>query len=299
MNIRQLKIFTTIYEKKSITGAAEALGLAQPAVSLSIHELENEYNTKFFEKEGRSIRTTDAGEKFYPDAARLISLYEEMDQELRDWNKNGRLKIGSSISIGACLMPDLLKSFGHIYPDIDLSVNIASSDRIERKLLENRLDFALIEGTVHSDKITCDTFMEDELVPICSRFNPLADRKDVDPEELKSQKFLMREKDSGTREKTDLGFLKVGFKIDPVIESTSTVALINLVAAGIGVSVLPKRMLDRDLRSHRVCTFSVKGVDLKRSYSIIYMNNKTIAPAMQDFFDLARKYPENHTMAAV
>lgn len=286
MTIKHIRIFVTVYQEESITRAAQQLGMTQPATSLAMKELEEYYQTKLFERNGRGIRVTPAGQQFYTNAVRLLSLYNEMDQEMKNWNTSGKLRIGSSISIGSCVMPQLISRFSKQYPDLEVYVKVDSSDVIAQNVLENRLDFALIEGSAHSDKLKSVVFLDDELIPICNRFHPLAGADDVELEELKGERFLMREPNSGTRQLADSNFALKGFHIEPLWESTSTAALINAVTAGLGISILPKRMLEKQLRMHQVFCFSIKGLDLKRHYSLIYHENKFISPTMQYFFDM-------------
>lgn len=286
MTIKHIRIFVTVYQEESITRAAERLGMTQPATSLAVKELEEYYHTKLFERNGRGIRATQAGVHLYPNAARLLSLYEEMNLEMKNWNTAGKLRIGSSISIGSCILPQLMNRFSKRFPDLDVYVKVDSSDVIENNILENHLDFALIEGTVHSDKIVSKVFLDDELIPICNRFHPLAGAVDVSLKELDGERFLMREKNSGTRELAESHFAAKGFHITPAWESTSTAALINAVSSGLGISVLPKRMLEKQLRMHQIFSFSIKGLDLKRHYYLVYHENKYISPPMQQFFDM-------------
>ena len=290
MTLKHLTIFVTVYQEKSITDAAKKLGMTQPAVSLAIRELENHYQTKLFEKSGRGIRMTEAAMHLYPEAARLTSIYQKLDKEMRNWNTEGRLRIGSSISIGTCILPKLMVEFSRKYPDLDTYVKVDSSDIIETNILENNLDFGLIEGNIHSDKIYSEVFMDDEMIPICGRFHALANAQDVELEQLKHERFLMREKNSGTRELAEANFAIKDFHIRPVWESTSTNALISAVSMGLGISILPKRMLEKPLRTHQVFSFTIRDLNLKRHYNIIYHENKFISPVMQDFFQMAKEW---------
>ena len=111
MTLKHIKIFVTVYQEESITRAAEKLHMTQPATSLAIREMEEYYHTKLFERSGRGIRVTSAGTRLYPSAARLLSLYDEMDAEMKNWDTSGRLRIGSSISIGSCILPQLINRF--------------------------------------------------------------------------------------------------------------------------------------------------------------------------------------------
>lgn len=276
----------TVYQEESITRAAEKLHMTQPATSLAIREMEEYYHTKLFERSGRGIRVTSAGTRLYPSAARLLSLYDEMDAEMKNWDTSGRLRIGSSISIGSCILPQLINRFSKKYPELELYVKVDSSDVIEQNILENHLDFALIEGSVHSEKLKSSVFLDDELVPVCSRFHPLAGAEDIELDSLKKEHFLMREPNSGTRQLADSSFALKNFQIKPAWESTSTAALINAVSIGLGISILPKRMLEKQLRMHQIASFTIRDLDLKRHYSLIYHENKFVSPTMQEFFDM-------------
>ena len=286
MTLKHIKIFVTVYQEESITRAAEKLHMTQPATSLAIREMEEYYHTKLFERSGRGIRVTSAGTRLYPSAARLLSLYDEMDAEMKNWDTSGRLRIGSSISIGSCLLPQLINRFSKKYPELELYVKVDSSDVIEQNILENHLDFALIEGSVHSEKLNSSVFLDDELVPVCSRFHPLAGAEDIELDSLKKEHFLMREPNSGTRQLADSSFALKNFQIKPTWESTSTAALINAVSIGLGISILPKRMLEKQLRMHQIASFTIHDLDLKRHYSLIYHENKFVSPTMQEFFDM-------------
>ena len=286
MTLKNIRIFVSVYQEESITRAAEKLHMTQPATSLAIREMEEYYHTKLFERSGRGIRVTSAGTRLYPSAARLLSLYDEMDAEMKNWDTSGRLRIGSSISIGSCILPQLINRFSKKYPELELYVKVDSSDVIEQNILENHLDFALIEGSVHSEKLKSSVFLDDELVPVCSRFHPLAGAEDIELDSLKKEHFLMREPNSGTRQLADSSFALKNFQIKPTWESTSTAALINAVSIGLGISILPKRMLEKQLRMHQIASFTIRDLDLKRHYSLIYHENKFVSPTMQEFFDM-------------
>jgi DNA-binding transcriptional LysR family regulator len=287
MTLKHIRIFVTVYQEENITRAAQLLGITQPAASLAMKELEHHYQTKLFERCGRGIRPTPAGKQLYSGASRLLNLYQEMDQEMKNWNTAGKLRVGSSISIGSCIMPRLIHAFCEKYPKLEVYVKVDSSDVIEQNILENRLDFALIEGLTHSDKLVSQVFLKDELLPICSPTHPLAGAKNVELQSLREEHFLMRESNSGTRQFADSCFAMKDFLVRPLWESTSTSALINAVAAGLGISVLPKRMLEKHLLAQEISSFTIKNMDFKRNYSLVYYENKFLSPAMHQFFDMA------------
>ncbi len=140
MTLRHLRIFVAVVDQGSATAAANVLYLAQPAVSLAIRELEEYYGIKLFDRIGNRLHLTEAGKIFYSYAAHIITTFEEMENGLRNWDEIGRLRIGSSITIGNKMLPELIHDFSFVYPKIDVKVLIDSSDVIEEKLLRSELD---------------------------------------------------------------------------------------------------------------------------------------------------------------
>lgn len=289
MTLKHLRIFAKVYELSSITEAAKALHMTQPATSLAMRELEEEYHTKLFERSGRGIVPTQAAEHMYEYAARVVSSFEEMEEEMRSWNVAGKLRIGSSISIGTCLLPEFLKKYTYRYPSLDTYVRIDSSDVIERMIVENKLDFALIESSAHSGKVISESFYDDSLIAICGRFHKLADKNVVTLEDLVKERLLLRETNSGTRQLVDSTFLLHGYTVRPVWESTSTAALIQGVKQELGISILPKRMLETYIRHHEVVPLKIDNIEFKRHYYIIYHENKYITEPMQTFMDMIKE----------
>lgn len=289
MSIKHLIIFVRVYKEESITIAANKLGIAQPAVSLAIKELEAYYSVKLFEKAGRGIRKTEASHHFYEYALHITSLYSEMDNEFKNFNSNERLRIGGSISVGTCFMPNYIKSFIRKYNTQMPYVKIDSSDIIEQMILDNRLDIAITEGNIHSDKILSEPLIKDNLILVCSRFNTLATMAVVTLDDIKDENFLLRERNSGTRELVDGALLLHDFIINPLWESSSTNSLINAVISDIGISILPERMLTSQLQKRQLIKVNLQGVEFNRQYNIIYHQNKFITPTLNNFINFIKE----------
>ena len=217
-----------------------------------------------------------------------------MENEMMKWSSTSSVHIGSSISIGACILPSVIRKYNQNYPEIEVKVSINSSDIIEQAILNGDLDIALIEGSIHSDKIVSECFLKDELVAICGMFHPLAGKKQVPIDRLQNEKFLFREKNSGTRELIETVFSQKDFFFEPMWESTSTTALINAVAQGIGISILPKKMLQDQLDNHKVYSFSIEGIDLSRNYYVIYQKKRLMTVPVEHFLSMVRNWQDEH-----
>ncbi|MGB8453488.1 MAG: LysR family transcriptional regulator [Anaerocolumna sp.] len=281
-----MKIFVSVCQEKSVSLAAKKLYISQPAVSNAIKELEEHYGTPLFDRISKKLYLTEAGKKILSYALHINSLFEELETTIKNSSAMGKLKIGSSITIGTHHMPGYIKVFSQRFPNVQTYVTIDSSDVIEKSVLDNKLDFALIEGAVHSDNIISKDFIEDELIIICDIDNPLLQKKIVSVYDLTTQNFLMRERNSGTRELAESVLLLHNIPLKPIWESSSTAAIIHGVSKGIGISILPLQLVQDYIDRNQINKLEVDGLKFKRQYHIIYHKNKYLTQASLDFINL-------------
>lgn len=286
MTLRHLKIFVAVVEQGSATAAANVLYLAQPAVSLAIRELEEYYGIKLFDRIANRLHLTEAGKIFYSYAAHIIATFEEMENGLRNWDEIGRLRIGSSITIGNKMLPELVHDFTMLYPQIDVKVLIDSSEVIERKLMRSELDFALVEGVTHTPDLIAKAFAKDELAVVCSSHHPFAAKKIITADELINERILLREHGSGTRELFDSVMESHGYVCTPSWESTSTRALLSAVVENLGIAVVPNRLIEIERTSELIQCISIKDIEFKRTFNIVYHKNKFLSKSIKEFMQL-------------
>ncbi|EHI58391.1 LysR family transcriptional regulator, partial [Hungatella hathewayi] len=160
MTLRHMKIFVTVYQNKGITSASQILHLAQPSVSLAIRELEEYYGIHLFERIGRRIYPTECGKDFYGYALHIVSLFDEMETKVRNWDAIGTLRIGASVTIGTHLLPGILKRASILYPDLTIKVLINNSTYIEEHLMDNTIDVGLIETRPELPDLVYEPFMK-------------------------------------------------------------------------------------------------------------------------------------------
>lgn len=295
MTLRHMMIFRAVCEAGyNSTKAAEALHMTQPAVSLAIKELEQYYGVCLFDRIGRRLKITDAGKHFLQYAIHISSLFEDMETGLRNWDSRGILRIGASITIGAQFLPSYVRAFSCMFPDTDVRVTVEQSERLEKKLLANELDFALVEGVVHDPDLVSEAYMEDHLSIICPADSIWKQGQRISVEEFKKQKFLLREHGSGTREVFERVIEQAGFSVTPVWEAMSTTALVNAVINGLGIAVLPHRMILPALERGLVVTIRVDGLEFQRNFHIIYHKNKFLTASAKGFMELCRNYETDY-----
>ena len=285
MTLRHLKIFLEVCRSGGITAAAEKLGLAQPAVSLAVRELEDSCGVRLFDRISRRLYLTEDGEELLKYARQIVSLCGEAEDHVRNRNGLRRLRVGSSITIGTCLMPGYVGKFATRYPQVKVCVTIDSSAAIEKKILADELNFALVEGMVHSESMIARRFLKDRLVLVCGAGHPFSKREQISLDELAGQTLILREKGSGTRQLFDSTLLTHGLTLEPDWESVSTQAIVGAVAAGLGVSVLPYRLVERDLAEGRLRSVKIEGVEFNRYFYLIYHKDKHLSESALAFLE--------------
>lgn len=297
MTLRHIKIFCAICASNcNTTRAAEALHMTQPAVSLAIKELEQYYGIVLFDRIGRRLRITAAGENFLQYALRITAQFDDLEREMRNWDSAGILRVGASITIGSQFLPNYVKAFYHRHPGTEVQAIVSSSDKLEQALMNNKLDFALIEGISHNPAMHTEEYMEDRLSIIACPKEGFHQGQTLTLEQFKRQRFLMREPGSGTREIFDRAAEHAGFYVEPVWEATSTTALVNAVINGLGIAVLPHRMIQGPLERGFVVTLRVDGMDFRRSFYIIHHKDKYLTPAAKAFLELCRNYEMDYPL---
>ena len=297
MTIRHMLIFQTLCENESnSTKAAEALHMSQPAVSLAIRELEQYYGIRLFDRIGRRLKLTAAGEHFLQYAVHICSLFSDLETGMRDWDSAGLLRVGASITIGSQFLPGYVQAFATLSPSTDVRVTIAPSEQLEKKLLSNELDFALIEGVVQNPFLLSEPYMEDQLCILCPAQSQWRQGEEMPLDAFKKQRFLLREPGSGTREVFDRACAQAGFSVQPAWEAMSTTALVNAVISGLGIAVLPRRMILAPLSRGQVITVHVRELDFRRSCHIIHHRDKYLTSSARRFLELCRNYESDYPL---
>ncbi|NLM13586.1 MAG: LysR family transcriptional regulator [Epulopiscium sp.] len=288
MTLRHLKIFVAVCETGSTTAAGEKLHIAQPSISLAISELEDYYGIKLFDRISKRLHITEAGKNFLQYATHIVGLFEDMEKEIKNFDVTGLIRIGASITIGNCLLPEYIIQFKKMYPQMNVKVIIDNTDKIQQYVLSNQIDIGLIEGIVHSSYIIDHKFRDDELVMICGNDHPFANQNNIEIFDLQSESFILREAGSAGREIFESIMTSCGIKIIPVWESTSTKAIIKAVQANLGISVLPYLMVKDSLERKEISQFQIDGIRFKRSFSVIYHQNKFLTQSAKDFIALCK-----------
>ncbi|MGG7143442.1 LysR family transcriptional regulator [Clostridium nigeriense] len=292
MNFRKLKIFYETARYLNMTKVAKEMYISQPSISQSIHELELDLGVKLFDRIGKKLFLTHEGEVFLNYTRRILNLYDEGVKTIRDFNSNekGKIVIGASTTIGIYILPEIIKDFSNKFKDIEISLIIENTKNIENLILENKVDFAFVEGDIHSEEIAKEVIWKDELVFICGEQNRIKDFNEIPGKMLEDEKLIMRETGSGTREHMELFLKKNKIKFNTFLELGNTEAIKKTVEANLGVGCLSYRVIEDKVKSEELFMFRLLEGRIERDLCLIMHNDKFISNNMKTFIDYSKSY---------
>ncbi|MFF2498679.1 LysR substrate-binding domain-containing protein [Peribacillus sp. NPDC058075] len=292
MKLENLKMFCLVVDEGSISQAARLSFLSQPAVTRQIHQLENYYNTLLFDREEGRLRVTEAGKLLYPFAKAIVNDFnhskEVIQQSTGEYNAN--LIVGASLTIGEYLLPSLLGRFKKQQPEIKVTLTIKNTPRVLEDLSNDVIDLALVEGLVENTDFIVDKFAEDELILVCPADHPWKDRKEIQLEELGNERMIWRESISGTRLIVENMLREHGVleKIESYMEIGSTQAIKSAVEAGLGVSILPRLTVARELEQGFLRKVGISRIEITRNLWLVRKNKRFNKIGVSKFVDFLR-----------
>lgn len=288
---RRLQVFHAVAKQLSFTKAAEELFMTQPAVTFQIKQLEEHLNTRLFERSHGRIALTPAGELVLNYAERILSLTEELETRVGELTGaiSGPLLLGASTTIAEFFLPQILGEFKARHPHVHATMTVANSETIVSRVADHALDIGLIESASHSPAVQTEVCCDDMLVLICSPKHKLAKLKKASAAEVAAEPFISRESGSGTREFSDQYFQKNGVAPDAihvVMELGSPEAIKGVVETGLGVSVLSRASVSKELRLGTLVAVPLEP-PLIRSFSMVTPKDKFRSRLLSTFVEFA------------
>ncbi|MGC7101361.1 LysR family transcriptional regulator [Amycolatopsis lurida] len=243
MELHQLRYVAAVAEAGSFTAAAEALYLSQPSLSVQIRKLERELGVALFERLGRRVTLTTAGEAFLEHARPALFHLERAREEavaVRDLHR-GRLAIGALPSAGATLLPKVLADYRAAYPEVELRLiehNVSSE--FERMVQVGELDLAVVRAPWDRPGITGRVLITEPMVAMLPPGHRLTGRAELDLAELADDDFVGMQQGSGLRTLMETACRRHGFSPKVTVETEQLSVLCGMVRNGVGVSAVPR-----------------------------------------------------------
>jgi LysR family transcriptional regulator, transcriptional activator of the cysJI operon len=287
-----LETFVQVVKLESFSKAAQKLYLTQPTVTSHIQSLEEELDTVLLNRFGKKVTTTGAGELLYDYAIEMIHMKNMAQFDLSAYNGKiqGHLSISASSIPRHYMLPELLKEFIAIYPDISFSVTERDSKKVVENILGGDTDFGLIGAKFPNQYLDYIEILEDRLCIIAPNNENFPWKNDsfIDKDFLLSQKFLLREKGSGTRHLIESTFLnkeldKDALNLISYVEDGE--AIKKFVEEGIGVSFMSEKAVKREVELGVLKRFYLENLDFKRNFYFVYHNRRELSPLSKKFRD--------------
>lgn len=288
MDFRRLEVFTKVFELKSFSKAGQDLYLSQPTVSEHIRLLEEDLGLTLFDRLGKEIVPTKAGQFLFQYANQLMSLRQDSLRAMEQFRDKGTgdLLIGGSNIPGQYMLPGLLGRFKKSFPGIKIRLWIGDTQHIQEEVLDGTVELGLVGALIEHRRISCQPLTTDELVCIALPGQSRERPKAIDPEKLLSLPFILREKGSGTRKSLEQAFKKIHLDLKDlqvVAEMGSNEAIRQAVKAGLGISVISRRAVGEDLELGRLQEIKIRNFTMLRNFYLITLKQRTLSPLAQEF----------------
>ena len=293
MTLSQLHTFQTVARLNSFSRAAEELHLTQPAVSAQIVALENALAIKLFDRIGKKIALTDAGLIVLDATEGILGRVDEMRAALNDLGglRAGSLHIGASLVVGVYILPEILAKFKERYPQIDFTLRVELARSIVDKVARNELDIGIIaEGApVTDERVAIKPILQDELVLIVPRNHPWSQRDEVLLSELADVTWVLPGNDCASSESVMEQIHANGITLKSVIELGNVGAAKRAVEAGLGVSIVSRCAILRELREGRLQAVRISGTPMTRDISLCWHHGKRFSKLTAAFINFVQK----------
>lgn len=276
----RLKVFYTVALRLNFTKAATELYISQPAVSKHIQELEETYKTKLFERNGSKITLTPAGEILLRHTKNIFEIYREIDFDMSSFinERQGLLRLGASTTIAQYLISPVLARFHQKQKDIKVNLLNGNTEQIENALINKEIEIGIVEGQSKNQSIKYIPFLKDELVLVCNTKNPLVKKSEISLEDLKTMKFITRERGSGTLEVIEFALKQIGFRITDLqieMQLGSTESIKSYLLNSDCFAFMSIHAVDKELKNNELIVLDVENLSVERYFYIITLLGKS------------------------
>lgn len=274
----RLKVFHTVANRLSFTKAANELSISQPAVTRHIKEIENQLNTKLFNRNGTSIQLTASGKILLSYAEKIRNLSRDLEFDISQLNKHakGKLKIGASTTIAQYILPEILAKFHSYYKEIDIELVTRNSEDISTLLKNGQIDLGIVEGASQSSFFDYQIFKPDEIVLVCKAGHPLAN-KTLKLNDLYTIDWIFREQGSGTQEFIQNQLQQNGIDLKlltTVMQLGSSESIKNYLLHSEAMAFLSVSTVLQELKNEQLSIIDIKNFTIERNFHFITLKGE-------------------------
>jgi DNA-binding transcriptional LysR family regulator len=293
---RRLKIFHTVARLLNFTKAGEQLHMTQPAVTFQIRQLEEQFNTRLFDRTHNKVTLTEAGKQVYTYAERILKLYDDMSHSITEMtgDVSGGVSLGASTTIAEYMLPLLIGEFKMKYPDVNISLKESNSEDIIAMVENNVVDLAIVEGSVNNKNLIVEQCRVDQLLVITPNNHPLAKEKVVHVKDILGHPFICRESGSGTQEAITnyIEQQSPDSVLNVCFELSSPEAIKGAVEAGMGISIVSRASIEKEIKLGTLTAVELLP-KLERPFSFVRQRYKFKSRAADELLGFAQEFCKN------
>jgi DNA-binding transcriptional LysR family regulator len=287
MDFAQLTTFLEVAKSASFSRAGKKVFLSQPAVSAQIRQLELEYGTKLFDRVGKKVRLTSAGDALLEFAERLLALRNESLRALADQanTPRGTLLIGANEATCLYVLPDVFAEYHRLYSDVQINIYRNFSQKVLEKVEDGSVDVGIVTLPIKSPSLKTHSIFRDRLLLMVSPQNPLAKKKVVHASEIIEQPLIFP-KTGFTRQMLDKIFRPYRSQLHITMELASVGMIKRFVAANLGVSLISETFARDEVRAGEAKLIPIADLELWRELGLVYRRDRTLPRAATAFIAL-------------
>lgn len=287
--LHQLRVFLTVAQTKSVTKAAEALHLTQPAISIQLKNFQKQFEIPLTEVVGRKLFITDFGKEIELAAGKILDQADLINYQTQAYKGQltGRLKF-SIVSTGKYVMPYFLADFLAQHDGIELLLDVTNKLKVVESLENNDVDFSLVSVLPDNLKIEKLELLQNKLYVVGNAKQKLKSRMN-DKSVFETLPLIYREQGSGTRQTMERFIQSNRLPVRKKMELTSNEAVKQAVIAGLGCSIMPLIGIKNELQSGELQIIPVKGFPIKSFWNLIWLKGKNHSPVALSFLNYLKK----------
>ena len=289
MTIRDMEVFAKVVECGHMSTAADALFISASSVSQTVSSMEQEIGARLFDRLNRKLYLTSVGETVLTYVHGILSGKKQLALFIENLtDSQQRLRAGATLTVGTCVLQSIALELQQ--QNIEVNAVVENTHYLERLLLKNDLDIALVEGRVHDERLVAIPVINDELVVACHPSHPFFGRREILAEELARERLILREEGSGTRAQLVEALNELGLQCNVGWSCSSPEAIKLAVTAGLGVTVISRLLIQKEVERGELWRCNVRDFSMRRTFDIVYHKDKYLGSALQAFITASKNF---------
>jgi DNA-binding transcriptional LysR family regulator len=295
VTLDQLRVFVAVAERQHVTHAAQALNVAQSAASNAIATLEARHKTKLFNRIGRHIELTDAGQAFLKEARAVLAAVDGAELALMDFGdlKRGVLSVQASHTVANYWLPRHLALFRRTYPEIEIRMSIGNTTHVAIAVESRAVELGFVEAAIHNEQVNSKAVARDQVIVVANPEHAFVKRKSIAPRDLLDVEWVLRERGSGTRAVFEDALVQSGLDIHALriaMELPSNEAVRAAVEAGLGVAAISASVAAPSLEAGLLEQVNFRLPE--REFYLLQHRERAATKAAQAFLTMLNAVPE-------